>query len=65
MLELQWHSLADFLAMDGKGLYIWGAYGVAMLCMLTEAWSAARRQRDAWRSARQAHGLEGANEEGR
>ena len=49
----QWHSLSDFIAMDGHGLYIWGAYGVTFVCMLAEPWLAARRRRRAWLAAQQ------------
>lgn len=49
----QWHSLSDFFAMDGHGLYIWGAYGVTLVCMLAEPWLAARRRRRAWLAAQQ------------
>ena len=47
----QWHSLSDFIAMDGYGLYIWGAYGVTLLCMLVEPVMAIHRRRQAWRLA--------------
>lgn len=50
----QWHSLSDFIAMDGYGLYIWGAYGVTLVCMLIEPMMAAHRRRQAWRQAQQA-----------
>lgn len=49
----QWHSLSDFLAMDGHGLYIWGAYGVTLLCMAIEPWLVARRRRRALLAAQQ------------
>lgn len=49
---MQWHSLSEFIAMDGRGLYIWGAYGVTLLIMLIEPVLAARRRRQAWRDAR-------------
>ena len=26
---MQWHSFAEFFAMGGYGLYVWGSYGVA------------------------------------
>ncbi len=50
---MQWNSLSEFLAMDGKGLFIWGSYGVALVCMLIEPWLAARRRRQAWQAAAQ------------
>jgi len=47
----QWHSLSQFIAMDGYGLYIWGAYGVTLLCMVIEPLMALHRRHQAWRSA--------------
>ena len=31
-----WNSAADFFAMGGYGLYVWGAYAVTAACMLAE-----------------------------
>lgn len=50
-----WGSCADFFAMGGYGLYVWGSYGVTLVLMLTEPWLVARRRRRAWR------GIEGGN----
>jgi heme exporter protein CcmD len=50
---MQWHSLPDFLAMDGKALYIWGSYGFTFLCLLTECWWVSRRRKAAWCAAQQ------------
>jgi heme exporter protein D len=47
----QWQSLAQFIHMDGYGLYIWGAYGVTLVCMLLEPWLVGRRRQQAWRDA--------------
>ena len=33
---MTWHSAADFFAMGGYGLYVWGAYGVTAAFMLAE-----------------------------
>lgn len=49
----QWHSLSQFVAMDGYGLYIWGAYGLTLLCMVIEPLMAGHRRRQAWRSAQE------------
>ncbi|MEO8155706.1 MAG: heme exporter protein CcmD [Rhizobacter sp.] len=48
---MNWHSSAEFFAMGGYGLYVWGAYGVAAVFMLTEPWLVARRHRRALREA--------------
>ncbi len=43
----QWQSWSHFWNMDGYGLYIWGSYGVTLVCMLAEPLLAARRRRQA------------------
>jgi heme exporter protein D len=48
---MNWHSAADFLAMGGYGLYVWGSFGVAALLMGLEPWLAARRHERALREA--------------
>ncbi|HEX5374282.1 MAG TPA: heme exporter protein CcmD [Aquabacterium sp.] len=50
---MQWQSVSEFVAMDGYGLYIWGAYGVTLVCMVVEPWLVGRRRRAAWRDAAQ------------
>lgn len=42
-----WKDAADFVAMGGYGLYVWGAYGVTVLAIGLDAWFAFRRHRDA------------------
>ena len=48
-----WHSTADFFAMGGYGLYVWGSYGVTLVLMLGEPWLAARRTKRALLDAEQ------------
>jgi heme exporter protein D len=48
---MSWNSPADFFAMGGYGLYVWGAYGVTAACMLADAMLAGRRHRRALRAA--------------
>lgn len=48
---MMWHSTAEFFAMGGYALYVWGAYGVTALFMLSEPLFAARRQRRALQAA--------------
>ena len=31
-----WNSAAEFFAMGGYGLYVWGSYAVTLLCMAIE-----------------------------
>ena len=33
---MTWVSASEFFAMGGYGLYVWGSYGVAALCMLAQ-----------------------------
>jgi heme exporter protein D len=33
---MTWGSLDAFLAMGGYGFYVWGSYGVAILCIFLE-----------------------------
>ena len=33
---MNWDSLDAFLAMGGYGFYVWGSYGVAVLCIFLE-----------------------------
>ena len=42
-----WASWADFWAMGGYGLYVWGSYAVVALAMLAEVLGARQRQRKA------------------
>ena len=39
------NSFADFLAMGGYGLYVWGSFGVTALVMVIEPILVARNQR--------------------
>ena len=47
---MNWNSPSEFFAMGGYGLYVWGAYGVAALCMAIEPVMAAARHRAARRA---------------
>ena len=33
---MTWGSLNEFLAMGGYGFYVWGSYGMALLCVALE-----------------------------
>ena len=48
-----WHSAAEFFAMGGYGLYVWGSYGVTLVLMLAEPLLAASRHRRAGLDAEQ------------
>lgn len=42
---MNWTGAADFFAMGGYGLYVWGSYGVVALVMLVEPLLVARRHK--------------------
>jgi heme exporter protein D len=46
---MTWHSAADFFAMGGYGLYVWGAYGVTAAFMFAEPTLVGLRHRRAHR----------------
>ncbi len=33
---MHWHSLAEFIAMGGRGAYVWGAFGIVALVFVLE-----------------------------
>jgi heme exporter protein D len=41
---MYWQSLNDFLAMGGKGFYVWGAYGMTALCIAIELWTLRKKR---------------------
>jgi heme exporter protein D len=48
---MNWNSAAEFFAMGGYGLYVWGSYAVAAGCMLIEPVLVVRRRRRALQAA--------------
>ena len=48
---MNWASAADFFAMGGYGVYVWGAYAVTAALMLVEPALAMQRGRRAVRDA--------------
>jgi heme exporter protein D len=46
---MQWGSTAEFFAMGGYGLYVWGAYAVTAAVVAVEAVVLVRRERAARR----------------
>jgi heme exporter protein D len=34
--------MSEFFAMGGYGIYVWGSYGVAALCIAIEIWTLRR-----------------------
>ena len=48
---MSWASAADFFAMGGYGVYVWGAYAMTAVLMLVEPALAVQRGRRAVRDA--------------
>ena len=44
---MEWASWNDFWAMGGRGLYVWGSYGVTLLMILIEVVLLRRNSRQA------------------
>jgi heme exporter protein D len=42
---MQWGSAAEFFAMGGYGLYVWGAYGMTALVIALELVALVKRRR--------------------
>jgi heme exporter protein D len=42
---IHWNSFADFIAMGGYGVYVWGSFGVTVLIMIIEPIMVARNRR--------------------
>jgi heme exporter protein D len=42
---MQWHSVSEFFAMGGYGLYVWGSFGLTAVALAAEMWLIGRRQR--------------------
>jgi heme exporter protein D len=54
--------MSEFLAMGGRGAYVWAAYGITLAILLWNVWSAAALHR---RNLRQASREANAEEPGR
>ena len=47
-----WESPAEFFAMGGYGLYVWGSFGLTGLCLLVEPLMARHRRHEILQSLR-------------
>lgn len=41
---MNWNSPAEFFAMGGYALYVWGSFGVCALAMVLEPWLVRQRR---------------------
>ncbi len=55
---IYWQSLADFLAMGGRGFFVWGSYGLSLLLIVIEIWLLRRSRRQSLRRLQQLQALE-------
>ena len=44
---MNWGSFDNFVNMGGYGVYVWGSYAMALVCIVIELWALARRARRA------------------
>ena len=49
---MNWNSPAEFFAMGGYALYVWGSFGVTALCLAIEPLLARKRRMDALQRVR-------------
>ena len=49
---MNWHSPAEFFAMGGYALYVWGSFGVCAVALALEPFLLSRRRRAILRSLR-------------
>jgi len=51
---MQWNNAAEFFAMGGYGLYVWGSFGVTALALVVEVWLVRHRHAAAVQAIRDA-----------
>ena len=49
---MRWESWADFWAMGGYAVYVWGSVGVTVLLIVIEIWQARQARREALQQVR-------------
>ena len=49
---MYWQNVGEFFAMGGYAAYVWGAYGVTLLCLIIELISLRSRRKRALDSIR-------------
>ena len=55
---MRWSSWAEFWAMGGYALYVWGSFAVTALLMALEVWQARRQRGETLRSLRRERDLQ-------
>ncbi|MFM2240002.1 MAG: hypothetical protein RJA69_1376 [Pseudomonadota bacterium] len=54
---MRWASWAEFWAMGGYALYVWGSFAMTALLMAIEIWQARRHRSETLRSVRRERDL--------
>ena len=49
---MQWNSAAEFFAMGGYGVFVWGSFGMTVLAFVVEVWLIRRRRAAALQAIR-------------
>jgi heme exporter protein D len=62
---MNWHSAADFFAMGGYALYVWGSFGVCVVSLALESFLLSRRRQAIVRSLRRHALADRMDQEGR
>ncbi len=52
---MHWNNTAEFLAMGGYALYVWGSFGACALAMLVEPWLIRRQHGSVLKLLREKH----------
>lgn len=55
---MNWQSFPEFLAMGGRGFFVWGAYGISALLIAGEIILQARRHKQRLRHLRRLQQIE-------
>jgi heme exporter protein D len=55
---MNWQSFPEFLAMGGRGFFVWGAYGISALLIAGEIILQARRHKQRLRQLRRLQQIE-------
>lgn len=50
---MHWQSLQDFLAMGGYAFYVWGSFGLTLVCVIGELITLRLRRQQAIRQLKQ------------
>lgn len=55
---MNWSSISEFFSMGGYGLYVWGSYGVTLICIIAEILLINSRRRTLEKQYGQTHDID-------